>query len=275
MSDVDVAAEGLGTVGTESQPTANGLEATSTEGVGDSEAAGSSADEPLLYEVRVDGKTEKVTFDELQKGYMRQRDYTQKTQSVATQRQELAQMQQLADALESNPQRTLTLLASSLGVDLGQAKQAFAAAPASDDEDPILRLERGFNTLAQQFQSREEQAAEAKRLDAQRQQATAQINQELADLHAQHGDFPDGELVEYAVAHGLNSLDIAHRAWRYDGIEAKRIAELNAATDAKRRAQVVSGGSNPAAGAVVRGTPGQKMTLRDAYLAAKENPSNE
>lgn len=274
MFEGEVAAEGLDTSGTESQPTANGLEATSTEGVGGSEAA-SATEEPFLYTVKIDGKEAKVTLDEALKGYMRNEDYTRKTQSVATQRQELAQMQQLADALESNPQRTLTLLASSLGVDLGQAKQAFQQQTGDADEDPIVRLERGFQTLTQQLQSREQQETSARETAAQRERATAQINQELADLHAQHGDFPDSELVEYAVAHGLNSLDIAHRAWRYDGIEAKRIAELNAATDAKRRAQVVSGGSNPAAGAVVRGTPGQKMTLRNAYLDAKENPSNQ
>jgi len=64
---------------------------TTIEGVTDESAPtpeiteGSADSQPQLFNVKVNGVELEVTADELVKGYMRQADYTQKTQTLAEQ----------------------------------------------------------------------------------------------------------------------------------------------------------------------------------------------
>ena len=51
-------------------------------------------EEPEVYAVKVDGEELEVSLDELVKGYSRQSDYTRKTQELASQRDEMTQLQQ-------------------------------------------------------------------------------------------------------------------------------------------------------------------------------------
>ena len=53
-----------------------------------------SEEEPDVYVVKVDGEELEVSLDELVKGYSRQSDYTRKTQELASQRDEMTQLQQ-------------------------------------------------------------------------------------------------------------------------------------------------------------------------------------
>jgi hypothetical protein len=52
---------------------------------------GDEQEEQPLYSVKIDGKEEKVTLQELLTGYSRQKDYTQKTMKLAEQRKEFEQ----------------------------------------------------------------------------------------------------------------------------------------------------------------------------------------
>ena len=51
-------------------------------------------EEPEVYAVKVDGEELEVSLDELVQGYSRHSDYTRKTQELASQRDQMAQMQQ-------------------------------------------------------------------------------------------------------------------------------------------------------------------------------------
>ena len=51
-------------------------------------------EEPEVYAVKVDGEELEVSLEELVQGYSRHSDYTRKTQELASQRDEMAQMQQ-------------------------------------------------------------------------------------------------------------------------------------------------------------------------------------
>lgn len=51
-------------------------------------------EEPEFYSVKVDGEEFEVSLDELVQGYSRQSDYTRKTQELASQRDQMAQLQQ-------------------------------------------------------------------------------------------------------------------------------------------------------------------------------------
>ena len=66
---------------TEEQPEANQEEEQNTE----------TTEEEPKYKVKVDGQEVEVTQEELLRGYMRQRDYTQKTQQLAEQRRQFEQ----------------------------------------------------------------------------------------------------------------------------------------------------------------------------------------
>ena len=50
--------------------------------------------EEELFVVKVDGEDREVTLEELRNGYSRQSDYTRKTQQLAGERQQMAQLQQ-------------------------------------------------------------------------------------------------------------------------------------------------------------------------------------
>jgi len=67
------------------------------------------------YKILVNGQEEEVSLDEMLKGYQRQSDYTRKTQALAEERkqnqqlvneysQRLAQVSQLAEQLQANPE---------------------------------------------------------------------------------------------------------------------------------------------------------------------------
>jgi hypothetical protein len=67
------------------------------------------------YKILVNGQEQEVTLDEMLKGYQRQSDYTRKTQALAEERkqnqqlvneysQRLAQVSQLAEQLQANPE---------------------------------------------------------------------------------------------------------------------------------------------------------------------------
>jgi hypothetical protein len=59
----------------------------------ESEESDEEEGEELLYAVKVDGKEEEVSLDELLKGYSRQSDYTRKTQDLSTERKEMESLQ--------------------------------------------------------------------------------------------------------------------------------------------------------------------------------------
>lgn len=107
-------------------PTAEDAEEASDEGSEDEEAAaddeGEAEDEAdpakQLYTVKIDGKEEQVTLDELRNGYQRTADYTRKTMALAQERnqlqaeysqvqQERAQYGELLNALASQLQQDL------------------------------------------------------------------------------------------------------------------------------------------------------------------------
>jgi hypothetical protein len=69
--------------------------------------------EPQLFDVG----GQKVTLDELQRGYLRQSDYTRKTQEVARQQRELEEFNRLKETLVKQPE-----LAQQVGYDPQQAQ---------------------------------------------------------------------------------------------------------------------------------------------------------
>jgi hypothetical protein len=219
-----------------------------------------------LYTVVVGGKEQKVTFEDLQKGYMRTADYTRKTQELAREREAVAELQALRTALERDPRTTLVALAGALGVDMGTAAQV-AQAVQQGDQDPLEILSSKFDQLSSTLTA-QQQAAQAAQHQAQQQAAAlAQLEQETQNLKEQHGDFDERALYTYARDHGVVNLDVAYRAWQFELAKEHEASQRNAALEAKRKAQVVDGGRSVAPGSTAA-TSSPKMSVREAYRIA-------
>jgi hypothetical protein len=170
---------------------------------------------------------EQVSLDELQRGYMRQSDYTQKTQLLSSQRQQYEAATRLAEALQADPRGTLLQLAAASGVDLAslqdpQAQSAFGGGQAQgftqegeiglDPSDPVhaelLALRDQVQQLSQGYESMEDHQANTW-LD----QETAQA----AQIFEQIGlDFEPEELYQYAAERELTDVNSAAKALAFD-----------------------------------------------------------
>lgn len=210
---------------------------------------------PQTVKVTVDGQEIDVPFNELKDGYLRQSDYTRKTQEVAEQRHTIEQYQQLVQALETDPQRTLDAL-----------KEVYGAndAPDTPDNDYDLDdpVQREIAELKQWKQAQEDR------------QLFNTIEQEIGKLQQTYDDFNPDEILNYASQNQIMNLDAAYRAWKYDQLQikareqydAERQNKDNAALDAKRKAQIVEGGHSPQRGAVTAG--GEIKDIADAFEQA-------
>lgn len=210
--------------------------------------------------VTVDGVTLEVTQDELTKGYMRQADYTRKTQALSAERAEVARGLQIQRALETNPEATLRYLANEYSVEV----DAFDGDDDSEDEPVSPRLAE----LEQQL--RQLQDAEASRA----------VDREITDLKTKY-QVTDGQLND-VMAHATRtrqSLSSAYRELFFDeAIEA--LLATRSRTQAEQ--QIIEEKRGGAAAAVHTGGSGsgkpkveRPNNFREAYLLAQQGITYE
>lgn len=122
------------------QTSSQGEPVQSTEGAeGSTQPDTSSAkpNEPQVFEIN----GQQVTLDELQRGYLRQSDYTRKTQDVAKQARELEQAREVMNRVRSNPE-----IAQSVGYDPVENERALLEAERYD-----LMLQQEVNSLSTKY----------------------------------------------------------------------------------------------------------------------------
>ena len=210
-----------------------------------------------LYDIEIGGERQQVTLEELRKGYMRQADYTRKTQEVAETRKQLSQAEALLTAFQSDPQGTLKAIADHYGMTVAEARQAVQDVQDDygdlDPEDPVVQR------LARIEQIEQERAAAEVR---------SQIDNEFSALEGQYGEFDRNEVIAHALRTGVTVTD-AFKIVHFDRVSAQKAkaAEEAKVVEAKREAQVVSGGSHTQPSAVGE-APKQFNSVRDAALAA-------
>ena len=103
------------------------------------------------YTVKIDGREERVSLNELQNGYQRQADYTRKTQELASERERLAQGEAIVQALEADPEGAITALAGSFGVGVGNHNTSSPEHGDYEDVDPDeVRLRRIESSIEEQ-----------------------------------------------------------------------------------------------------------------------------
>jgi hypothetical protein len=198
--------------------------------------------------VKVGGAEERVPLAELRNGYMRQADYTRKTQELSQARKDAEWAAAMRSAFASDPQGTLTALAEHLGVSLGnpQVNDVY-------DDDPRIQ------TLEQKIAAFE------------RQQAQAKLERELDSLASRFDDFDRDAVVRFAVANRLDNLELAYKSMTWEAkaeaaaradAERKRAETEAGIVDKKRQAAVVNGGRGANASAEPVGN-----STRDVLMA--------
>ena len=120
-----------------------------------------SEEEPEVYAVKVDGEELEVSLDELVQGYSRHSDYTRKTQELASQRDQMAQMQQQWASEISQAQAERQQYMEAIGQFVQQSMAGLEQYANVDweslrDEDPIA-----FVTKKEEFRDAQERVRQA------------------------------------------------------------------------------------------------------------------
>lgn len=212
------------------------------------------------YTVKVDGEEVHVTLDEALAGYQRQSHFTKATQELASERERLAQAEQIVSALENDPAGTLSRLAQHFNVDTDTTEE--------DDYDleDLDPLERDVLELR-------------KFVDQQKQtQIQTDIANEIKEISERYEDseLDPNALLRHALDREIGSLDAAYRDMRYGDLLSEKKAALAASrtteeasiSDAKRAANVVEGGTNRSGGTVPLNQD-RPRTIREAWAAAE------
>lgn len=176
------------------------------------------------YLFEVDGT--KVSLEDARNGYLRQSDYTKKTQELAEQRKQLAQAEAIVAALEKDPASTLAALQEHFGV----------STPGQPDPLADLDPEQRAIVELQQWKAEQEQAAVQER-----------ITKEFDQLREAFGEVDETEVLKHAIKGNFPSITAAYKDLTYDQIRSateKRQAEEQQRTDAKRDASFVEGGAS-------------------------------
>ncbi len=169
-----------------------------------------------------------ITQEEAAPGYMRNRDYTQKTQDLANQRRIAQRGLDLLQALDQDPKATVELIANTYKVQQPVAATAPAAtnewgepveAPADTPEVAALKAElqqlRGtIGNVAQQ------------------QQRSALMN-EIADVQGRYGDFDQEVVLRHMQANDIPTVEMAYRDLNW--VELQESAAAQRALEAEQQ----------------------------------------
>jgi len=159
---------------TNAQPAPEQEEITAVPQVGGEEAKpnqdGETLEQAQPTTIEIDGQ--EVTIDELKSGYLRQSDYTKKTQEIKRKEQQAEEALRLIEQLQQNPQVA--------------------------------------QELSQQFQMPNLDPAQAQFSELENKYFDLLIQSELRDLRDKYGQFDEQEVLQIAGKEGINNLDTAY-----------------------------------------------------------------
>lgn len=198
-----------------------------------------------VVQVQVGGETFDVPLSELRNGYMRQSDYTRKTQVLAREAETTRWAQELQSAFEQDAEGTLLYLARQLGVKLGE--------PEEDFVDPEVK------PIVDELRKTQQELVELRRRTEQfdQERMNQEVRAELETMRSRYQDFDPRLVLPIAIETGLD-MDKAYKLWKADRMEAdqetseaaKRKAESAAARrdKARKAASKVSKGATRVVG---------------------------
>lgn len=163
-----------------------------------------------LVPIVVQGETKMVPLGELRSGYMRQDDYTRKTQEVASERDAARWARDVMAALESDPQETILSFARHFGLLDEQAPQPqFDLNEIDEDLRPLVEMNQQLQQKIAELESQVNTSNQSFEMQRQ-EQLVAEIKSELSTLKSRYGDeFDERSTLEYARDYNL-PLEKAH-----------------------------------------------------------------
>lgn len=200
-------------------------------------------DEPS-FTVKVDGKTQEVTLDELLKGYQRQSDYTRKTQDLKAERDRAAAALELVEALENDPQGTLEQLTQWAGGDT--------------DETDVDPYDQRLTQTEQFIQQQQEQAM------------LAQVDAEFSRLQGEYGDFDNEAVLQWALDHEQPSLEASLVLMRREQERETALDTRNKEAAKRKKGDPPVAGRSTASGSTQK-PPREIKNLTDALEAALDD----
>lgn len=201
--------------------------------------------------VTIDGVETEVPLEELRSGYLRQSDYTRKTQEIAQQREQYKAFEALQTALQTDPKGTLEALAEVYGIKGADTQDSI------EDLDP---LELKVRELGEKIE-RQERAERQARVE----QELAAVKQTFSDP-----DLDEQELLAFAVEKGIVDLNVAYKALRYETAAQATVQKTQQKVEAKRKAPPVEGGAKRPPAAVTPGAS-KRMSVAEAYRLAMQS----
>lgn len=164
-------------------------QASETEGEGEDGAEGQQPEAPEMVEIEVDGKTYKVPA-ELKDGYLKNGDYTRKTQEVAEMRRSVeAKMEEAVKHFQSS-QEFIQANAALMNVDQQLQRYQNVNWDQFEQEDPM-----GAQSHWRQFQTLKEQRGQvAQYLDKTQAERNAKAEREIANRLHETREFAQKEI---------------------------------------------------------------------------------
>jgi len=157
-----------------------------------------------------------ITREEARRGWLRQADYTRKTQEIAAQRAELAAFETLRAALSQDPQGTLSVLAQQYNVPFGtpspQAPQSADPYEGYGLDEPEAGPQEFVDPVARQWIEQQQQAL-----------ARQQIEGELSQIRTIDPALDEVAVLRHAHANGL-TIRAAYADLNFDRIAAAKAA---------------------------------------------------
>lgn len=205
-----------------------------------SEDAGHENDQ--LVTVKVNGVDQQIPLSEAVAGYQRQADYTRKTTELSQRAQQLEQAEALYRAFESDPIGTLDLLNEQF--ESLRDNGSFS----TEEPDPV---QARLDAHEEFIQSQRESAA------------VAQVNDEIATLQKQYGNFDREALLQHAIDLGGVPLKAALADMLLDGFQPT-VQQNQQITQQKRDAFQPAGGSHAAGSTSSRRADAVPKSIKEA-----------
>lgn len=215
-----------------------------------------------LVPVTVNGETFEVPLAELRNGYMRQSDYTRKTQQIAADGEVVRWAKVLQDGFNTDPKGVIQYLASQYGV------------PMSNEPDPwqeLVETDPSLTPLVDRVRQQEQELAELRR-EAQttaQDRETAAVRAELDAVKSKYPDFDPQQVIPVALQNGVR-LEQAYKLWKADQVLTSQVddsaAKQKAAEAAARREKARAAKAKVSQGASKsKATPDDKALRFDSF----------
>lgn len=174
--------------------------------------------------VTVNGETFEVPLAELRNGYMRQADYTRKTQQVAADAQVIQWAREMQDAFRRDPAGSIRALQEQFGL--------------LEQNDPYGELDDDFKPIVDELRRTQQELAELKRKSFQTDQEriNAEVQTELNTMRSKYSDFDPQEVLPIAIETGL-SMEKAYKLWKADRMDTETAAQAEARRKAEEAAK--------------------------------------